>query len=245
MVNAVAAVSSRQAWAVTGKGVIIHTTDGGHHWTVQASRVTGSLASVDFVDARHGWVGGAGGVILRTTDGGRRWISTREKKGGSITQLSFADADHGIALGNNNATFLVTHTGGRTWSLQRLPSTDRPTTMLMQDAAHGLIVAAGNPEPQCFSTSDGGATWQLKASIPNGVFGIGPYISLARSGAQLCTVSANGAVATSTDGGATWSNEGVVMGVSMRSVQFAGDNELLISGSLGVMVRDLTAAPLP
>lgn len=244
-VNAVAAVSSRQAWAVTSRGVIIHTIDGGHHWTVQAGHVSTPLLSVAFVDTRHGWVGGAGGVILRTTDGGRRWIYSREKKGGSIRQLSFADADHGIAGGNGNNAFLVTHTGGRTWSLKGLPPSDRPTAILMENASHGLIISAGNPQPQCFSTIDGGATWQLKANIPNGAFNAGPYLSLARSGAQLCTVSSYGVVATSTDDGATWQSESVVMGASMRSVQFVGGDGLLISGSLGVMTRNLTAAPLP
>jgi photosystem II stability/assembly factor-like uncharacterized protein len=247
LVNAVAAVSARQAWAVTSAGAIVHTVDGGHHWTVQTSRVSTPLKSVAFVDTRHGWVGGAGGVILRTTDGGRHWIYTREKKGGSINQLSFADADHGVAGGNGNNAFLVTRTGGRTWSLKGLPPSYRPTTFLMEDAAHGLIISvgAGNPQPQCFSTSDGGATWQLKASIPSGAFGGGFYLSLAGFTAQLCAVSSYGVVATSSDGGATWVNEGVVMGPSMRSVQFVNGDQLMISGSLGVMTRDLVAAPLP
>jgi photosystem II stability/assembly factor-like uncharacterized protein len=240
--NAVSAVSARQAWAVADHGLIVHTSDGGRHWTAQASHVSTTLASVDFADASHGWAGGAGGVILRTTDGGRHWHYTREAKGGYITQLSFAGAEHGIALGRNNTTFLVTHTGGRTWSLTRLPATVRPTTVLMEDASQGLIVAVANPEPQCFSTSDGGATWQQKSAIPNGAR---DYIELARSGSQLCAVSVLGDVATSSDDGATWSNEGLVMGPTMSSVQFAGADELMISGSFGVMTRDLATAPLP
>lgn len=181
-------------------------------------------------------------MILRTSDGGRHWRYTREAKGGYITQLSFAGAEHGIALGRNNTTFLVTRTGGRTWSLTRLPATVRPTTVLMEDASQGLIIAIANPEPQCFSTSDGGATWQLKSAIPNGAR---DYVELARSGSQLCAVGALGDVATSTDNGATWSNEGLVMGPTMSGVQFVGADGLMISGSLGVMTRDLAVAPLP
>ena len=35
------------------------------------------------------------------------------------------------------------------------------------------------------------------------------------------------------------------MGPSMRSVRFVNGDELIISGSLGVMIRNLTTAPLP
>ena len=69
-------------------------------------------------------------------------------------------------------------------------------------------------------------------------------MSVAGAGAALCAVGAFGDVATSSDGGATWSNEGVVMG-AMSSVEFVGTDELLISGPAGVMARDLTTAPLP
>jgi photosystem II stability/assembly factor-like uncharacterized protein len=58
-------------------------------------------------------------------------------------------------------------------------------------------------------------------------------------------VGALGDVATSTDNGATWSNEGLVMGPTMSGVQFVGADGLMISGSLGVMTRDLAVAPLP
>ena len=56
------------------------------------------------------------------------------------------------------------------------------------------------------------ATWQLKASIPNGASGTGAYLSMAVSAALACAVSSSGTVATSTDGGATWIDEGVVDG---------------------------------
>ena len=243
---AVAAISARRAWAVGAKGLIMRTTDGGHHWTLQASHVGVTLASVDFTDAGHGWVGGAGGVILRTIDGGRHWHVTREPKGGLITRLSFADAVHGLALGTRSGGFLVTATGGRTWSFHRFTTLGKSfvaTTVLMQDAAHGLVI--GQPGPQCYTTSDAGLTWQPGSVIPGGEVVAGrDYVRVAQSGTALCAVSRWGDVATSSDGGTTWSNEGVVMG-AMNSVAFVGADELLISGSPGVMTRDLTTAPLP
>jgi photosystem II stability/assembly factor-like uncharacterized protein len=245
-VAAVSAVSARQAWAVGGKGLIMHTSDGGRHWTLQAGHVGSYLGSVDFVDPSHGWAGGLNGVVLRTTDGGRHWHYTREAKAGLVTQLSFADAAHGLALGRHSGGFLVTATGGRTWSFHRfttLGTSFAATTLLMADATHGLVI--GQPGPQCYVTSDGGATWQPGAVIPGGVPLAGrDYVSVAGAGANLCAVGAFGDVATSSDGGATWSNEGVVMG-ALSNVGFVGADELVISGPAGVMARDLATAPLP
>ncbi len=245
-VTAVAAVSALQAWAVGAKGVIVHTTDAGLHWTAQASHVGSYLGSVDFVDPSHGWAGGLYGVVLRTSDGGRHWHSTREAKAGLVTQLSFADAAHGLALGRNSGGFLVTATGGRTWSFHRFSTLGRQvgvTTLLLRDASHGLLIA--QPGPQCFTTSDGGLTWQPGSVIPGGDLLAGhQYVAVAGSGADLCAVGRFGDVATSSDGGVTWSNEGVIMG-DMSSVAFAGPDDLVASGAAGVMTRDLTAAPLP
>lgn len=241
-VAAVSAISARQAWAVGRKGVIIHTADGGHHWTLQASHITSELDSVDFVDALHGWAGGVGGVILYTRDGGRHWHVTREAKGGNIQQLSFADPMHGMALGVRSGGFLVTQTGGRTWRFEPdsalAARAGWPATLLMEDASHALVVSVFHN--QCFASSDGGTTWQPAGAIPGG----SSYGGIAHSGTRLCAVGFYG-VATSSEGGATWSHEGTVMGHSLSSVQFVGPNELMISGSLGVMTRDLTTAPLP
>jgi photosystem II stability/assembly factor-like uncharacterized protein len=245
-VNAVSAISPRQAWAVGANGRVMHTADGGHHWRLQTIPLVVNhskllLICVDFVDARHGWAGAAGGVILRTSDGGRRWAHMHTTAVGWRPQLSFADASHGIAIGSSR-TFLVTRNGGRTWSAKQLPSPYYPTAVLTEDSSHALIIARN----QCFASSDGGATWQQGAEIPPGNNLAGrDCVSIARSGSLLCAVGRWGDVATSSDGGASWSNEGVVMGQPMSSVQFVGANELIIGGALGAMTRDLTAAPLP
>ncbi len=62
--------------------MILHTDDGGQHWSPQASGVTCTLNSVCFVDARNGWAAGgmaypylhdSSGVVLITRDGGLNW----------------------------------------------------------------------------------------------------------------------------------------------------------------------------
>ena len=242
-VTAVAAISPREAWAAGARGLVIHTTDGGHHWRILATGVTVDLNEIVFVDAQHGWAAGNAGVI-RTVDGGHHWIFRHQP----ARHMSFADAEHGVGLGASSAVWM-TENGGRTWSQERLPSTDRPTAALMEDASHALIIARGTPNAQCFTSSDGGRTWQLGADVPSaspaGPYAGNYYVSVALSGAQLCAVSQGGDVATSRDDAATWSNEGVVMGPFMTSVQFVGTDTLMIGGVWGVMTRNLTTAPLP
>ena len=72
-------VDPQHGWAVGDHGVILHTDDGGQHWSPQASGVTCTLTSVCFVDARNGWAAGgmaypylhdSSGVVLSTRDGG-------------------------------------------------------------------------------------------------------------------------------------------------------------------------------
>ncbi len=242
-VAAVAAVSARQAWAVGGKGLIIHTSDGGYHWTLQPTGVTVSLHHVFFVDARHGWASG-GKTLLRTVDGGRHWAHRREANGAfsGITALEFADTRHGIALTNTGSgVILLTSDGGRRWTTTRLPvAKDRPMVVTMEDASRALIIAFSFvPGPATtFTTNDGGKTWQPGADLPNDQYG-----SITRSGSLLCAVGHG--VVTSRDDGATWSYDGAPSGGGLTSVQFVGSDTLMIGGSLGILTRNLTTAPLP
>ncbi len=247
-VAAVAAVSARRAWAVGRKGLVIHTSDGGHHWTRQRSGVTVNLRDVFFVDARHGWASG-GNMLLRTVDGGRHWAHRREAIGAlsTIAHLDFADARHGIALTNTvSGVILVTSDGGRTWAKTRLPiSKDLPRAVTVEDASHALIIAhafRGCYPAASFTSNDGGQTWQPGADLPIS----DSNVSIARSGSLLCAVCAVGpGVATSRDDGATWSYDGAPTGGGLTSVQFVGSDTLMIGGSLGIMTRNLTTAPLP
>ena len=51
-------------------GPIVHTTDGGRHWTVQLS--AGRVSDLSFADRQAGWAI-AGGKAYHTTDGGDAW----------------------------------------------------------------------------------------------------------------------------------------------------------------------------
>lgn len=62
-------------WVGVGSGGLLHTTDGGQHWSASGTDSPG-CCWLDFVDPSHGWtVAGAdnGNALFVTTDGGTTW----------------------------------------------------------------------------------------------------------------------------------------------------------------------------
>lgn len=135
-------------WAVTTKGHIIRTTDGGVHWKNVTPRypVTAGRQQVvaDFFTFSIAWVAvsqtDAGGTttvfVFRTTDGGQTWQDTTIQQTSPIYQITFVDSRHGWMLSKQVdlasaevVAILRTTDGGKTWTVvsSALPaSTDTP-----------------------------------------------------------------------------------------------------------------------
>jgi photosystem II stability/assembly factor-like uncharacterized protein len=66
--------NAEDGWLVGSGGTIWATTDGGQHWTPQASGTGEDLFAVSFIPGTEiGFAVGAHGTILMTTDGGTTW----------------------------------------------------------------------------------------------------------------------------------------------------------------------------
>jgi photosystem II stability/assembly factor-like uncharacterized protein len=117
-----------QGWAVgTDKdngSLVLHTTDGGRHWTVQMRNDNSfPLVGVCFVDALHGWAvastGTLVGYIIATDDGGRTWVE--QFGAGPMDSVHFTDALHGTVQGwdgnspDQKPITLTTSDGGKHW----------------------------------------------------------------------------------------------------------------------------------
>jgi photosystem II stability/assembly factor-like uncharacterized protein len=57
-------VDALEGWAVGGEGTIIHTVDGGVHWTSQPSGTQHPLERVFFTNRNRGWAVGFGGTVV-------------------------------------------------------------------------------------------------------------------------------------------------------------------------------------
>jgi photosystem II stability/assembly factor-like uncharacterized protein len=176
VLNSVCFVDAMHGWAVgnsnpvdankAGQVTILHTSDGGLHWTLQTSSAVGIIFnSVDFIDATHGWAVGSedqsdGGysTIIATSDGGAHWVtqdaSVTNKYG--LGPIFFVNATHGWALGfdpasdpTNGEVILSTTDGGVTWAAQTLDLS--LSSLFFTDETHGwgvgdngLIVSTAN-----------------------------------------------------------------------------------------------------
>jgi photosystem II stability/assembly factor-like uncharacterized protein len=120
-------------WAVTDKGHILRTIDGGVHWKdvtpkypptfpipIQQSVVTNFLGS-SFAWAAVSNADAAATLILRTSDGGQTWQNTIIPTS-TVVQITFVDFQHGWILSKRPvATYAETidvfrsTDGGRTW----------------------------------------------------------------------------------------------------------------------------------
>ena len=120
-------VDPQHGWAVGDHGVILHTDDGGQHWSPQASGVTCTLTSVCFVDARNGWAAGgmaypylhdSAGVVLSTRDGGLNW-QREPVLLPALRKIRFLTQRQGWAVGCPSAMFpggvFITRDAGRSW----------------------------------------------------------------------------------------------------------------------------------
>ena len=172
VLSAVAFGDALNAWSVGDGGTILHSSDAGVTWHLQASPATVPLGSVQFVGAAQGWAAGgdgwystipsesANGVILHTSDGGATWAAQKTVPGSAISDLAFAGDRQGWAVGGRG---LILHTadGGQTWTGQESGVTRNILSVAFADAQHGYAGCVGG---LVLTTADGGQTWDRRAA---------------------------------------------------------------------------------
>lgn len=160
-------VSPNQVWSAgvvyfpTATGFIVHSSDGGAHWTSQISTAVPFLYGVDFVNANAGFTVGDQGAILATTNGGSTWIAQASGTASNLTEVSFSSPAQGAACGSGG-TLLRTEDGGQNWvpedshtsvTLNGIFSLDANAawavggngTILKRESSSGLPVNPGRP----------------------------------------------------------------------------------------------------
>jgi photosystem II stability/assembly factor-like uncharacterized protein len=125
-------ITAAKGWAVGRNATIVHTVDGGRHWTRQHYVYGGpSLTDVCFRnDGQHGWAVGTAGTVFRTVNGGRTWSLVTGFRvpdpSANLTSVKFVSASTGWVCGGWAASagglevpwggVWRSTDGGRTWS---------------------------------------------------------------------------------------------------------------------------------
>lgn len=242
-------------WACGRCGRILHTSDAGATWSVQASGTDLTLTGISFSDDHTGWAVGDHGTILHTADGGRTWLRQQSPVHVYLMAVCFLDSSTGWIVGER-ANILHTRDGGQTWNVQF----EGPDVILKGvsfcDPEHGW--AAGE-YGYIYHTRDGGAHWEhqagwLRVSEETGDVDAGTsvFAVYALSPSTAWVAGMEGYVAVTKDGGTTWQErtKGIpkahLFGVradTRGTVLLAGSGVLLASSDGGETFRAASAEP--
>lgn len=205
----------------------------GPELTLQFVETTYHLKDVAFLTLDLGWAVGAPhwnrsekrsrGTIIKTTDGGLTWTAQDAGRVETLNAVFFVNQDLGWAAGEYG-TILYTTDGGDHWTLQEVNTTDEFRGLAFSDPLNGWATAV-RPVHQdwrgevddwsasIWHTSDGGRSWAMQA-LPEDVSILGRMDFVDSStgwtaGSKRLEgdmgISHAGAVYSTTDGGATWS----------------------------------------
>ncbi|MFL5620074.1 MAG: WD40/YVTN/BNR-like repeat-containing protein [Gemmatimonadaceae bacterium] len=226
-------VSPSVVWTSGERGTVVHTRDGGVHWT--RDTIPGATAldlraiAATSAMTAHAISIGDSSRVYRTTDGGRtwslRWSATR--KGTFLDAIRFWDARNGIAMSDpvdGKLLVIVTNDGGDSW--REIPADRLPpalpgeggfaasgTCLTVFGETHAWIVTGGAASARVYHSADRGTTWTVHDTpLRAGVASAGAF-SVAFRDARHGVIAGGDYekpdlrgrnVAATSDGGATW-----------------------------------------
>lgn len=243
-------------------GVILKTADGGATWIAVDIGLPDepNVAQVQFVDADHAVaVGGTGivldeghphGFIFHSSDGGFSWSSQLDEPNTFVSDIRFSSSDQGIAAGfyiDIDAGILApmiwtTTDGGGTWSDQRFDNSGILLGMASVDALTSYAVGADlSLGGLLLRTTDGGLTWE-NMSVPVLASLTGVAFADAEHG---IVIAADGEIATTLDGGATWTPRDSGTSLYLSAVTLSANGEAMVVGgdqsarNSGILLRSI------
>jgi photosystem II stability/assembly factor-like uncharacterized protein len=158
----ISAFDRARAWALTGDGFVLRTSDG-RHW---ARLGAPHLFRAQFVDARVGFGLTRDGVLVVSGDAGRSWVQARAP--GLVQSECFTTRRDGwVARGG---TVWTTHDGGLRWARARLRSRPQELPDVGCRAGDAWVVfhegAAAGTEGYRVFRSRGGGPWRAVLASP-------------------------------------------------------------------------------
>lgn len=144
--TSIAAVSSREAWAVGSYPAVALHLKGGAWQPVQVGPHP-SLSAVSVVSASEGWAVGWGGgskagVATFAHLHGGAWTLQQLQNLQGLSDVSMISASDGWAVGGANTSLLLHYAGGE-WTQVESPTEDPLTTVRMVSASDGWAAGGG------------------------------------------------------------------------------------------------------
>lgn len=232
-------LSSTHGWAVSSRGGLLETTDGGRTWSERSPGAATWYSAIDFAgDA--GFVGGGklqgssqdqwARVLLKTADGGGHWQEIDLPNLGSVALVSACGAQ--VAWLSADKGGARTEDGGRTWTVVSLPTRAKPTALKCASRDTAFVVGT---DGWVARTRDGGLTWfETQPAAGRILAGV-----VATDG-QVWVVGEAGTLLTSADGGDRFQPVHVGKSEFLADIAFNGQRGYIV-GARGLILETLDA----
>ena len=239
--HAISFADANSGWAVGETGRILHTTDGGETWTVQASGVSASLTCVHAASPTCVRAGGDNNTFGLSTDGGTTWAWQHPAGQPLRTFLSLASLnEREVWIVDNYSGILHTSDAGLSWTAQASGTPWAITAARFSSALEGWAAATNRV---VIHTTDGGVSWRVQTldSIRYGytevftdIFCRGSRIWIGTNAGPSNASNAKGGIVMSTDGGKSWQFR-LSPDISLQSLAFVDDTEGWAAGFSGIL----------
>jgi photosystem II stability/assembly factor-like uncharacterized protein len=234
-------------WLVSAVGEILHTSDGGATWTVQA-KDKGRLRSVHFLDETRGFAGTITGTFWGTTDGGVTWTDITgmlpRKAQGFCGITNVGEVVHVVGKYTGRAAdYFVSRDGGKTWTARDLLDLAQGLVDVMfLSESVGLIggmaksATINNGPAIILRTIDGGRNWRPVFTHDGGRGFAWKFFPISSTLVYAALQSQDGIYRTakSRDAGETWEVQTVAtgrrLGPGVQGIGFIDENTGWVGG---------------
>lgn len=158
------ALSERELYATNASQKILHSTDGGEHWTESAPpEGTRGLGTIWASGPNDVYIGGPSGLIIKSTDQGRTWRRLNTGVGEDFFGLWGLNANEVFAVGTRGHIVRSTDQGV---SWQRMINMSTRDLTNISGDAQGRLFAVGK-EGEVLTSQDHGVHWRIaRVNLP-------------------------------------------------------------------------------
>lgn len=191
------AASATKVYVPASERTFANSTDGGDTWTVVGPSSSEILSAVAVSPTNGQRILAVGTQSQYSINGGSGWTSAATP-GGPLLAVSLVSDMTGWGV-SYAARIRHTTTLGASWTTQSPPSGVTERLLGVEGLDRYSAIAVGD-EGRIIATTDGGATWVIRASgTTNQLTGVDSH------GSTILAVGARGTVVRSTNAGETWS----------------------------------------
>lgn len=188
--------SGSRMWAVGRKGLVLESTDSGHHWN--SRKITaGNLLKVRVIGDKV-WAVGEGDMLWRSSVKDGSWTAVPPPPF-FIYDIAGDAQGHELWAAGSSGRILHSSDSGGTWVIQEPGTAADFNTIIVLRNRHRNVMAAGDGGNLAIS-HDGGEHWRVTAVAGRSLFS---FIQVPVSG-QLWLAGWDGTLLISDDEGETW-----------------------------------------